>query len=432
MKIVLFGAGKSASVLIDFLLEKSSFYQWPMLVVDTNEQALQQKIGRHPLVQFSTTSVLDEVDRQAIIQQAEVVISLLPPQLHILVAKDCIVFKKHLLTASYIDDALKSLAGDIEKAGVLFLAEMGLDPGIDHMSAKKMIDNLKAQGAEITSFYSHCGGLIAPESNTNPWCYKISWNPKNIINAGKAGASFLANGSTQQIPYELLFAHNNTVETAAGTMAYYANRDSLSYISLYGLQGVQNFKRTTLRYPAFMQGWQVLIKAGFTIDEFFSAPLDFPTVADFMQAVLQGQSFNAWLQAQSVLVKNQLDFLLNQSVSLHRVTSAADGLQKLLEHAWQLQPTDKDMVVMKHEIEFTLHEKLGYASADLVVLGTNGVSTAMAATVGLPLGIAAEALLLNNLPLTGLHIPTHEIIYNAVLPQLANYGIAFTEEQRWR
>ena len=234
--ILLFGAGKSATVLINYLSQLTEEKKWQVTIADGNAELLAQKVIPTSFVTSTLINIEDANSRQALIEQANVVISMMPPTLHYLIALDCITYKKHLLTASYIDEKIKALASSIQENNLLFLCEMGLDPGIDHMSAMKLIDEIKNKGGNIASFKSHCGGLIAPESDDNPWHYKISWNPKNIILAGKAGAIYRSNNQVKEIGYKNLFNTKNTILTPTEVLyAYYANRDSLGYINLYGL-----------------------------------------------------------------------------------------------------------------------------------------------------------------------------------------------------
>ena len=252
-KVLLFGAGKSASVLIQYLLDHAKTENWFLVLVDANLEQAQKKIGDSIHGKAVSFEINDSNERAAHISDADIVISLMPPSLHFLIAKDCIRFSKNLLTASYVDAQMKSLKEDIEKNGLLFLCEMGLDPGIDHMSAKKMIDEIRASSGEIISFLSHCGGLVAPESDDNPWHYKISWNPRNVVNAGKAGAIFKLDGSIKELEYKDLFAEKRYVPIPDGeVLCWYPNRDSLSYIPVYGLENCSTFIRTTLRHPDFM------------------------------------------------------------------------------------------------------------------------------------------------------------------------------------
>ena len=295
-KILLFGAGKSSTVLIDYLLKHALQENWTLTVVDANPALVQSKIGDALggiSVSFDSTN---DVERKKYIEESDIVISLLPPALHIMVAKDCLLLKKNLLTASYVDDELKALESEIESAGLLFLCEMGLDPGIDHMSAKKLIDEIQSDGGTVTSFYSHCGGLVAPESDNNPWRYKISWNPRNVVLAGKAGATFKRDGKITTLTYADLFAEKRLVEIPEHEpLCWYPNRDSLGYISLYNLTSAPTFIRTTLRHPDFIYGWKNIIDLKLT-DEFERYDTDGKTLMDFFKEHMERAGFNNWLQ----------------------------------------------------------------------------------------------------------------------------------------
>lgn len=490
--IVLFGAGKSATVLIDYLKKITTKYQWTATIADSNLEAVQQKVGNHSLVQAMQIDINDEASRKGLVQQADVVISLMPPTLHYLLAVDCIHFSKHLLTASYIDDQLKELDQQVKDRGLLFLCEMGLDPGIDHMSAMQLIHRIKALDGNITSFKSHCGGLVAPESDTNPWHYKISWNPRNVILAGKAGATFKEDGEVKNVPYNELFNATNMVAIPDGeTLSYYPNRDSLSYIPVYNLEEAKTFIRTTLRHPDFCFGWKNIIDLKLT-DETPEYDTDGMTIADFFKTHFDKYGFAAWLNEilttrltfakdlmenlmhlieteekqqdddDSLMIVNekgelgthgleelkdetasevaakmheanlslkQLFFLgLDSNEPINRgICSAADVLQFILEKKLALETDDKDMVVMVHEIDYEADGMKTSIMSSLVVTGENNVHTAMAKTVGLPLGIAAKLLLQGKLKETGLHIPITAAIYTPVLKELEEHGIKFTE-----
>ncbi|MDE3248007.1 MAG: saccharopine dehydrogenase NADP-binding domain-containing protein, partial [Bacteroidota bacterium] len=286
-KLVVFGAGKSATCLIDYLAAAAARYDWSMTVADGDTHTVTEKTKAWPHVKPVALNVTDGVLRQLLVQEADIVISLLPPSLHFLLAQDCLQFGKHLLTASYTDDAIRALAPAIREKGLLFLCEMGLDPGIDHMSALEMIRRIQADGGHIKSFSSHCGGLVAPESDNNPWHYKISWNPRNVVMAGKAGAQYRQDGKTAALDYKSLFQSNRTVNIPGlGPLAYYPNRDSLGYIPLYGLESADDFIRTTLRYPGFCSGWKHIVDLqltdetivydtdGMSLQQFFSQHFD--------------------------------------------------------------------------------------------------------------------------------------------------------------
>ncbi|MBL0182935.1 MAG: saccharopine dehydrogenase NADP-binding domain-containing protein [Chitinophagaceae bacterium] len=252
--IVLIGAGKSATVLIDYLIVEAETNEWKFIIADSNRDLILAKTNNSPFAEAVQLDVMNEKQRSKLIEKAHVVISMMPPALHFLIAKDCVEYRKHLLTASYLDDKMKSLQDEINDRKLLFLCEMGLDPGIDHMSAMKIIDAVKAKGGKITSFKSHCGGLVAPESDNNPWHYKISWNPRNIVMAGQSGAVYKENSETKTVKYADLFdVSNKIIFDGLSDLAFYPNRDSLSYISTYKLPDAATFLRTTLRHIDFLK-----------------------------------------------------------------------------------------------------------------------------------------------------------------------------------
>ncbi len=430
--LLLLGAGKSATVLIEYLKNLSVQKQWKVTVADNDLSLAQSKVGEHAFTTAVQLNIQDEFARQQLIEQADLVISMMPPALHYLVAVDCISYNKHLLTASYIDTAIQQLSETIQEQKLLFLCEMGLDPGIDHMSAMQLIHHIQKEGANITSFKSHCGGLVAPESDDNPWHYKISWNPRNIVLAGKAGATYKQEHSIVQQTYASLFQNNRVVQVNDNlSFACYPNRDSLNYMPLYGLQQAATFIRTTLRHPLFCAGWNNIIQLQLTHEEKI-AVTNGCTVADFFQQHVQHHRLEQVFEQmnRNPVFAEQLQFLgLLEHTKLNPGHySAADVLQMLLETKLLLQPQDKDMIVMLHELEYTTaNQKQYYLKSYLQVKGNNSMQTAMAKTVGLPLGIAAKLILENVIQTTGLHIPVLPEIYEPVLKELAQHEIAFTE-----
>lgn len=493
--ILLLGAGKSATSLIDYLKKETGRLGWQLTLADSNLESARAKLGSAPHVTAVAADVQDEMQRRNLIKEADIVISLLPPSLHFLVAKDCLQFEKDLLTASYVDDSIRSLESALSGKGVLFLCEMGLDPGIDHMSAMKLIHQLREKGAKIQSFYSYCGGLVAPESDDNPWRYKISWNPRNVVLAGKSGAIYREGGKEKQMDYEQLFDATRTVKVEGlGRLAWYPNRDSRPYMPIYGLEKVNSFVRTTLRYPEFCFGWKNIIELGLT-DETVQYQTDGMSFKQFFQQHLASHGFSEWMERQLTtrfentqhLLENLMQLLkaeeeaedkeetrefmmVDDSGQLEEVNleevknraaitvagqmreanlsmkqliflgmednetlinkgncSAADVLQLALEKKLALKEGDKDMIVMLHEIEYELKGKKHKTESCLVVKGEDHIHTAMAKTVGLPLGIAAIMILQKKIRLSGLHIPVLPEIYEPVLKELENQGISFTE-----
>ena len=420
--ILLLGAGKSATVLIDYLLKESETNKWKFIIADANKEQILLKTNHSRFAEAVEIDITNIRQREKIIQRAHVVISMMPPALHFLVAKDCVEYRKHLLTASYLDNTIKSLRDEITQRKLFFLCEIGLDPGIDHISAMKIIDGIKARGGTITSFKSHCGGLVAPESDDNPWHYKISWNPRNVVMAGKAGAEYKLNNTIKHKGYSELFKNCSRINIEGlGKLAVYPNRDSLSYIPIYKLDKVETFIRTTLRYPSFCEGWDAIVQAGLAneVDEINT----------------YGLTFVKWSAAIIPFV-NDSNKLMLQFIGLFdevlvpaAAKTSADVLQYLLETKLFMLPTDKDMVVMLHEIEYTLEGKTTKIESSLIVKGEDSLRTAMAKTVGLPLGITAKLILNGDLQLTGLHIPIIKEIYEPLLKELKLNGIRFTETE---
>jgi saccharopine dehydrogenase-like NADP-dependent oxidoreductase len=418
--IVLIGAGKSATVLIDYLIAESEKNNWKFIIADNNRGQILLKTNNSIFAEAVQLDVTNEEQRSKLIQRAHVVISMMPPALHFLVAKDCVEYRKHLLTASYLDDKMKSLQDEISNRKLLFICEMGLDPGIDHMSAMKIIDEIKAIGGKITSFKSHCGGLVAPESDDNPWHYKISWNPRNIVMAGQSGAVYKVNNEIKNIGYYNLFdCSNEIVFDGLEGLAYYPNRDSLSYIPTYKLPDTATFIRTTLRHVDFFTGWNAIVHAGLT-NETESIDKAGLTYAKWSVPILPFVTDEN---------KRMLDYLglFDEGMVAANAKTSADILQFLVETKLKMEPADKDMIVMLHEVEYELEGKNHQLKSCLVVKGEDSLRTAMAKTVGLPLGIAAGLILNDVIKLKGLHIPTAKELYLPVLKELEKEGILFTE-----
>ncbi|WP_119080792.1 saccharopine dehydrogenase C-terminal domain-containing protein [Chitinophaga alhagiae] len=435
--ILLFGAGKSATFLIDYLLANAPRQKWHITVADNDLMLIKSKIGKSYYATPAAFDVKDQAIRQQLIQETDLVISLLPPALHITIAKDCLHFSKNLLTASYIDPEIRKLQKDIQKAGLLFMYEMGLDPGIDHMSAMKLIHSIEKKGGQIYSFKSYCGGLVSPGSNDNPWQYKISWNARNIVLAGTSGATYKEKGKTKEVEYQQLFDQSKTVQVPGlGKLAYYPNRDSLNYIDVYNLGNIPTFMRATLRYPDFCEGWNALVKLGLT-DDSKKHPTDNVT---FFKWASQNIKVDKQLtneenvaqflgvSSKSKLVR-QLKYLgiLNGELINLGEQSNATVLQHVLEDRLKMEAADKDMIVMLHEIEFERRNMSTRLHSYMIVQGEDNLRTAMAKTVGLPLGIMAKLLLSGSLQLTGLQVPVMPEVYNPVLRELEEYDIRFEE-----
>ncbi|MEK0422467.1 MAG: hypothetical protein RLZ95_377 [Bacteroidota bacterium] len=431
-QILVLGAGKSATVLIQYLQKKAVENNWYIVLADGNKTVAEAKWNHAQNGHAVGFDIENDSLRKDYIQQATVVVSMLPAFLHFLVAKDCLQHEKPLFTASYVDENMQSLAAEAAEKKVLFLCEMGLDPGIDHMSAMELIHRIQNKGGVITGFKSHCGGLIAPESDNNPWHYKISWNPRNIILAGKTGATYLKDGLTTQTGYEKLFHNAPTVQLPnVGSLAYYPNRNSLNYIDTYSLNGVKDFMRTTLRHPSFCSGWDAIIQLGLTSESALAYSETISVKKWFNNHLIEkGLSSLYEIFLNNTVLKEQLLFIgLEDDIEIPKenLQSNATVLQWLLENKWKLSNEDKDMVVMLHEIEYQLNDKTHQVQSSLVLIGQNSVETAMAATVGLPLAMAVCSYLMGEIKLTGIQIPIHPSIYEPILKSLAQEGIKFIE-----
>jgi saccharopine dehydrogenase-like NADP-dependent oxidoreductase len=436
--VLIAGAGKSSAHLIDYMLTNAK-QKWRVIVMDSNPEMIAEKLNGHPKGEAAVIDINDENARQNLVKNADIVLSLMPPNLHYLLAKDCLKYKKNLITSSYVSDEIKAMDEEAKKAGISFMCEMGLDPGIDHMSANAIIHGVQRIAGSIQSFKSYCGGLVAPESDDNPWHYKISWNPRNIVLAGKQGAVWLENNKPQEAKYEQLYAANKKIKVNnLGTLSYYPNRDSLKYLDLYSLPDIRTFMRATLRYPAFMKGWDLVIKAGLT-DEKDELVADNSSYADWIahksgvanDASLR-DNFKKKYDADEKEMK-QLDWLGifdNRRINGIGKLSSADILQTLLEEKWKMKALDKDMVVMQHMIEYERKGVLVKLTSTMIVNGDNRQHSAMSKTVGLPMAILAKKILLQEIStknITGVHIPVTPEVYVPILKELKKNGIEFME-----
>lgn len=437
--ILVAGAGKSSLYLINYLLSHASRHKWKVIVADGSAEAVEQKIGDSPFAEKAVIDITNEKEREPLVQRADIVVSLMPPHLHIHLAKDCLKHKKNLITSSYISPEMKAMDEDVKKAGLMFMCEMGLDPGIDHMTASQIIHSIQRVAAVITSFKSYCGGLIAPESDDNPWHYKFSWNPRNIVTAGKGGAQYLHNGKRVDVPYESIFENNKKIKVSGlGQLAYYPNRDSLRYLDLYDLPDIKTFLRATLRYPAFCKGWNALIALGLT-DETDRVNVNEHSYASWLQqkaGAKNGGSLPEQITQKLMLSANDSVIPMMRSLGLFddkklagNDGSSADVLLSTLLNKWEMKPEEKDMVVMQHEVEYLHKGKKIKLISSMVIKGEDREHSAMAKTVGLPMGVLARMILNKKIvPPTGVLIPSMPSVYKPVLTELHHHGINFTEE----
>ena len=437
--ILVIGAGRSASSLINYLLTHSVKENWNVTVADMSLDLVKQKTAGHSNARAIQFDINNDSQREEEIKRADIVISMLPASMHMNVAKDCVKFKKHLATASYVSKEMKELDSEAKAAGIILMNEIGLDPGIDHASAMKVIDHIHEQGGELTSFQSFCGGLVAPECNDNPWGYKFSWNPRNVVLAGQGTAQFIEDGQYKYIPYNRLFTQICPVEMEGyGKFEAYANRDSLSYRKIYNLEKIPTMLRGTLRMPGYCKAWNVFVKLGLTDDSYKMEASDTLTYKQLLEAFLPlgKQSVKEKLiafmgnemDAETLSKIEWLGVFEDRKIRLKDATPA-QILQDLLEEKWLLKENDKDMIVMQHEFEYSLKGQNKKIISSLVVKGEDQTYTAMAKTVGLPLAISAKLILQGKIKARGVTIPTTKEIYEPVLAELETLGVKFEEKE---
>lgn len=437
--ILVLGAGKSSPFLIKYFLNNASVQNWKVTIADNLLINAQQKAASHPAAIPVQVDINNNEERTSLITSADIVVSLLPPSLHEIVADDCLALNKNLATASYISPAMQARHQQVLQKGLIFLNECGLDPGIDHMSAMQIIENIKAKGGNIVSFKSYTGGLIAPQSNDNPWGYKFTWNPRNVILAGQATAKFIKDGTYKYIPYQRLFSDIETINVNNNNYDGYANRDSLSYITQYGLDGIPTMIRGTLRNQGFCTAWNIFVQLGLTDDTYFieeKKPLSYRSfLAGFLPSATSKNLEEALKQfiARYTNETSVFDKIVSTGLTSNEIIPFANVtpaviLQQLLEKKWALQPSDLDQIVMSHLFLYLDASGKRYQlSSNLIVTGEDATYTAMAKTVGLPLAIAVKNILNETLVLKGVVIPTHINLYSPILKELEEYDITFND-----
>lgn len=441
--ILLFGAGRSASSLIKYLIDHAGEQQWRLTVADRAvEQARRLIQGGEAVAAAVALDASDGGARAALIAKHDLVISMLPHFMHMDVLRDCLRLKKNVITPSYVPDELWPLDAEFRAAGLVVLNEMGVDPGIDHMSAMRIIDGLKAQGARIEAFESYCGGLVAPVSDDNPWGYKFSWNPRNVVLAGQGPAArYIHDGELKYIPYHKLFRRTARVEIPGlGAFDGYANRDSLKYRSMYGIADIPTMLRGTLRKEGYCAAWDVFVQLGCTEDGFKMELPAGATWSDYLRSFLPESAPDSDLRkalaeylglAPDGLEMQRLDWLGlfgNGRIGEAGLSPAAT-LQRLLEAKWVLGPQDKDLLVMWHRFRYAAEGRTKEIHATLAVTGQDSVHTAMARTVGLPMAIGAKLLLNGRIGQRGVLLPVKPELYGPILDELAGLGIAFTDRE---
>ena len=439
-KILVLGAGRSATTLIDYLISHSLENDWFVRVGDFSVELAEESVGNSKRAKAIFFNVMDNQQRKEEIRNSDIVVSMLPSRMHFLVAQDCVILKKNLVTASYVSDELKQLNKQAKESGVLLLNEMGLDPGIDHMSAMQIIDEIQEKQGKLTSFKSFCGGLVHPDYDDNPWNYKFTWNPRNVVLAGQGIAQYIQEGKYKYIPYTKLFERTESMKILnIGEFEGYANRDSLIYRDYYGLENIPTIFRGTLRKEGFCKSWNMFVQIGMTDDSYIVENSEDLTYREFTNLFFPynnkltvEQKFCHYLNISNnsdEFKKAEWIGIFSKNIIGIKKATPAQILQKITEEKWSLSIEDRDMVVMQHQFEYLIFGEVKKMNSSLVVYGDNQRKTAMAKTVGLPVAIATKLILNGEIKSIGVQIPTSKNIYTPVLKELSENGINFIEEQ---
>jgi saccharopine dehydrogenase-like NADP-dependent oxidoreductase len=422
-------------------LNKSEKENLHLVIGDLSLALAEKKTNNHPNATPIALDILDENQRKTAIQNATIVISMLPAHLHIEVAKDCILYKKHLVTASYISDAMQELDAVAKENNLIFMNEIGLDPGIDHMSAMKVIDEITAKGGKMLLFESFCGGLVAPESDTNLWNYKFTWAPRNVVLAGQGGAAkFIQEGAYKYIPYVNLFRRTEFLQVEGyGKFEAYSNRDSLKYRSVYGLDNVLTLYRGTIRRVGFSKAWNMFVQLGMTDDSYVMEGSEEMSYRQYVNSFLPYHPTDSVEIKMRLILKIDQDDIMwdklleldlfnrDKKVGLKNATPA-QILEKILSESWTLQPDDKDMIVMYHKFGYEINGKKEQIDSKMVCIGEDQTYTAMAKTVGLPVAMATLLILNGTITTPGVQLPIRKEVYLPILKELEEYGVIFHEQ----
>jgi saccharopine dehydrogenase-like NADP-dependent oxidoreductase len=441
--ILIIGAGRSATCLIRYLLDKSSSEKLFITIGDISLRAAQKFTKNHTNAKGILLDVFNKEERERAVKNCDMVISMLPARFHIEVAKDCITFGKNLVTASYISDEMQNLDKEAKAKGLVFMNEIGVDPGIDHMSAMKVIDNIRDKGGKLLLFESFTGGLVAPESDDNLWNYKFTWNPRNVVLAGQGGAAeFLQEGLYKYIPYNRLFRRTELIKIDGyGKFEVYANRNSLKYHDVYGFKDILTLYRGTIRRVGFSRAWNVFVQLGMTEDGYIIPNSENLTYRKYVNLFLPySPTDSVELKFRHNLKIDQDDLIWEKLEELDifngkkklgiKNATPAQALQKILMDKWTLAENDKDMIVMYHKFGYELDGETYQIDSSMVTTGEDQTYTAMAKTVGLPVAIAALKILNKEISTPGVLRPIAKEVYEPILEELENYGINFKEENK--
>ena len=439
-KILVFGAGLSASSLIKYLLDNSTKYDWKVKIGDISEEIAKSKINGHQNGEGFAFDVNNIEQLENLVSDADIVVSMLPASMHFSVAQACVKYSKNMVTASYVSPEIKTLNDEAKKKGIILLNEIGVDPGIDHMSAMQVIDRIKEEGGKITKFESNTGGLVAPKYDNNPWNYKFTWNPRNVVLAGQGTSQFIQNGRYKYIPYNKLFQRTERIKVLdLGEFEVYANRDSLKYRGIYGLEDISTMYRGTIRRVGYARAWDVFVQLGMTDDSYNYEGSKDHTYRQFINSFTKyclkipvehkvAQYLNIDPESLIMYMIRWTGIFEEEKIGLEKA-SPAQILQQLLEKKLSMDENDIDMIVMQHQFVYEKSGKTKKIYSSMVVYGEDPVHTAMSITVGTPVAIAVKMILTGEIKATGVKVPVEKDIYEPIMKELKNYKIEFIEEE---
>ncbi len=443
-QILVLGAGKSSPYLISYLLEQAEQNDWFVTIADMDLELAKSRLGESTRGSAIRFDVNDSEMRASHIKKSDVVVNMLAPRFQHLVGLTCVRMGKHMVSVSYEDIRMRDLAPDAERKGVLMLTEIGLDPGIDHMSAAQMIHKIREKGGMIKSFESYGGGLPAPDTLSNPFKYVISWNPRNVVMAGENGAQYLEKGKIKIIPWHNVFQSTWQLEVPGiGMMEAYPNRDSLSYRERYGFKEADTVIRGTIRYPGWCETWAQIQRLGLPNEKMRIPNLKEKTFAELTEMFLPlsigtqtsidkrvPRFLNINPTGQIMEKMRWLGLFSEEKIGID-VETSAQVLTHILADKLRLRDDARDMVILLHRLIAEYPDE-GNRKEEIVSTmlhyGEKAGFTSMAKSVGLPAALVVKLLLQDRLPLVGCHIPTHPMIYNPLMDELEQEGFKFNEQ----
>jgi saccharopine dehydrogenase-like NADP-dependent oxidoreductase len=436
-RVLVLGAGLVVKPLLEDLLAAPDV---ELCLATLNVDRARALLADCPRAEALAINAADEAQLCPEVSRADAVISLLPADQHVIIAKACLDYRVPLVTTSYVSDGMRALDAHARERGVLLLNETGLDPGIDHMTAVEVINRVRRQGGSVLGSVSYCGGVPAPESNTNPWGYKFAWSPRGVVLAARNPVRFLEGGNIVEHPFPDLFDAPRFLKVpGVGFFEAYPNRDCLRYRKAYDLAGddVQDFYRGTLRYPGWCQTWQAL----FELNLLDLTPQDWSglTCAQALDRHLPPGSGSRVARLaerldipedHSIIVRLEYIGLLSGQPVPPGVTCPLDLITELLQRTLSYQPDEHDMVVLEHRLTVLRGDgNLHRVIMRLVLSGPAGDDSAMARTVSLPAAVATRLILDRKIDLTGVHIPVHAQLASPILEGLRERGISQEETE---